>query len=369
MAFDFVFRTGMLFWNDAGDQKIYKSPIDEGNDKSIVIDEDLTICDGLAIDWIYNHVYWSDVGKKTISLTDFDGNMKKTLVTEYIEEPRALALNPLDGWMFWSDWGETARIERSGMDGSHRSVIIEKDIKWPNGLALDLIARRIFWVDAKLHIITSSDYDGMHRRTILFSTEFLRHPFSITVFEDFIYWSDWTKQSIFRANKFTGKEVQLIVSNQSIQHPMVLHIYHPYKQPDGINQCEAVNGRCSHLCLPSPKINSESPLISCACPDNLILTSDGLLCSKPVQYTLYDPDDLKLGVHEVRLTTGTILSIFLFSIILFMTILATCYKYSLRNKLKSISFYNPVYKKKSVDLFKLDKRQYLFITSIQEEIK
>lgn len=49
--------------------------------------------------------------------------MRKTLIKDRVQEPRAIALNPLDGWMFWTDWGDEARIERAGMDGSHRSVI------------------------------------------------------------------------------------------------------------------------------------------------------------------------------------------------------------------------------------------------------
>lgn len=61
---------------------------------------------------------------------------------------------------------------------------------------------------------------------------------------------------------------------------MVIHVYHPYRQPDGENHCQAVNGHCSHLCLPAPQINSRSPKISCACPDGLRLLADGLMCGE-----------------------------------------------------------------------------------------
>lgn len=61
---------------------------------------------------------------------------------------------------------------------------------------------------------------------------------------------------------------------------MVVHVYHPYRQPDGINHCAAVNGHCSHLCLPAPQINDKSPKISCACPNGLMLMSDGLMCAE-----------------------------------------------------------------------------------------
>lgn len=141
-----------------------------------------------------------------------------------------------------------------------------------------MIGKRVYWVDAKLHIVASCNYDGSGRRTILYSLDSLRHPFSITTFEDFIYWSDWDKQTIFRANKFTGKDVKAVIPLRSLQHPMVVHVYHPYRQSDGTNQCQAVNGHCSHLCLPAPRINSHSPLLSCACPDGLRLLSDGLMC-------------------------------------------------------------------------------------------
>lgn len=59
---------------------------------------------------------------------------------------------------------------------------------------------------------------------------------------------------------------------------MTIHVYHPYRQPDGVNHCQAVNGHCSHLCLPAPQINDHSPRISCACPTGLKLMSDGLMC-------------------------------------------------------------------------------------------
>lgn len=63
-----------------------------------------------------------------------------------------------------------------------------------------------------------------------------------------------------------------------IHNPMVIHVYHPYRQPDGNNHCQAVNGHCSHLCLPAPQINIHSPRISCACPESLRMLPDGLTC-------------------------------------------------------------------------------------------
>lgn len=68
---------------------------------------------------------------------------------------------------------------------------------------------------------------------------------------------------------------------------MTVHVYHPYRQPDGTNHCQAVNGHCSHLCLPAPQFNPNSPKITCACPTGLKLTADGLMCEEGQYQTCY----------------------------------------------------------------------------------
>lgn len=231
-------------------------------------------------------------------------------------------------WMFWTDWGIEPKIERAGMDGTHRQVIVSFEVRWPNGLTLDLVRKRVYWVskkikyiygfylnfllkkilitqvDAKLNVISACNYDGTDRRIILFSVETLKHPFSITTFEDWVYWTDWDKAAVFKANKFTGKDVQAVTAVQMVQisflkcykcfiiffitflclfyqqlsNPMVIHVYHPYRQPDGINHCAAVNGHCSHLCLPAPQVGPQAPRVSCACPQGLRLMPNGLMC-------------------------------------------------------------------------------------------
>lgn len=215
-ALDYVFRTGMIFWSDVSDQRIYKAPIDEGNERIAVVKDSQITADGLAVDWIYSHLYYSDTKHSAIAVTNFDGSMTKELIKDDLEIPRALALDPVHGFMYWTDWGSNPRIERAGMDGTHRQVIVNTNVKWANGLTLDLVLNRIYWVDAKLNIISSCNFDGSDRRVVLYSSEYLRHPFSITTFEDWIYWTDWDKAAVFKANKFTGEDIQAITAMRMV---------------------------------------------------------------------------------------------------------------------------------------------------------
>jgi len=38
--------------------------------------------------------------------------------------------------MYWSDWGDKAKIEKAGLNGVGRQVLVSDNIEWPNGITL-----------------------------------------------------------------------------------------------------------------------------------------------------------------------------------------------------------------------------------------
>ena len=135
--------------------------------------------------------------------------------------------------MFWTDWGEHAKIEKCGMNGDPktREALITENIMWPNALTIDYTIDRIWWADAKLHTIESSDLEGRRRQIIL--RQDINHPFALTLFHNFMYWTDWEhhRGSINRANKFNGRD--RFVLQESLYSPMGIHVYHRQRQPAG----------------------------------------------------------------------------------------------------------------------------------------
>lgn len=63
--------------------------------------------------------------------------------------------SPHSSYLYWTDWGEHAKLERSAMDGSDRVVLISNNLGWPNGLAIDMAGSQLLWADA--HTEVSSD--------------------------------------------------------------------------------------------------------------------------------------------------------------------------------------------------------------------
>ena len=106
--------------------------------------------DGLAIDWVGKNLYWCDKGSDTIEVSDLSGKHRSVLISNGLSEPRAIAVDPLGGYMFWSDWGNRPHIGRAGMDGSNQTIIIEEGLGWPNAIAIEFATKEIFFGDARL---------------------------------------------------------------------------------------------------------------------------------------------------------------------------------------------------------------------------
>ena len=135
--------------------------------------------------------------------------------------------------MFWTDWGKEPKIERAEMDGSNRSVIVRQNIRRPNGLTIDYSAEKIYWTDAKLFYIAKANFDGSNRERIFKTPSQCilanqAHPFALTLYENKIYWTDWTSRGIHTANKNSGMQCQMVWS--TTYKPMDIHAYEPKKQ-------------------------------------------------------------------------------------------------------------------------------------------
>ena len=119
---------------------------------------------------------------------------RTVLVWDDLELPRAIAVAPNDGIMFWTDWGTSyPKIERASMDGNpeSRKILVDTDLEWPNGLTLDYEKKLLYWVDASKKYIAVVDWNGNNRRSLFEESNYLHLPFALSVHRSELYWTDW----------------------------------------------------------------------------------------------------------------------------------------------------------------------------------
>ena len=135
-------------------------------------------------------------------------------------------------YVYWTDWGREPGIERISMDGdaTTRQHLISTNVVWPNALTLDYAQNKMYWMDAKLGRLEVANMDGSDRLLLILSN--LDSPFSMTNFEDKIYWTSWRKNEIKIASKFNEANIVKRVSSNHIS-PLGIKVFHPLQQPSG----------------------------------------------------------------------------------------------------------------------------------------
>jgi len=246
-----------------------------------------------------------------------------------VNQPREIALHIPHGLLFFTDWAhEMAAIVRVGMDGTHPTSIVKENLHWPNGITVDAVAERVYWSDAKHDLLESSKFDGTDRRQT--EVNVIRHPFSLAVFEDRLFWSDWDLKKIQSCHKVTGQQREYLFNDTKIE-PFGIHVYHPILEPVLDNPCK---GRpCSHLCL----MAHGGSTFTCKCPDGLVLGIDERTCVFLMKPTTPAPETTTVVAPAVaptmtkemqaqRLKIGLAVAIVL-CLILFGFVLACYYSY------------------------------------------
>uniref|UniRef100_A0A6Q2ZAT4 EGF-like domain-containing protein n=1 Tax=Esox lucius TaxID=8010 RepID=A0A6Q2ZAT4_ESOLU len=279
VALDMNIAAKDLYWSDLSQKKIYSTSMDLAADTThhrVVIDSDIEAPEGIAFDWVHGNIYWTDSIRSCISVATADGSRRKTLFQNGLTKPRAIVVDPHRNFMYWTDWGTPAKIEKGGLNGVDRAALVMDDIVWPNGITLDLLNQRLYWVDSKLHTLSSIDVQGGGRRTLIIDEDRLAHPLGLTVFEERVFWTDVSNNAILSANRVTGRDIKPVAEHLASPEDIVL--YHNLKQPTGRDWCKLANGGCEFLCLAAPRVYGNSPKYTCVCPDNMLLAKDMRKC-------------------------------------------------------------------------------------------
>ncbi|XP_069782270.1 pro-epidermal growth factor isoform X2 [Narcine bancroftii] len=228
LAFDYDPVQNKVYFAHAGLKQIEVANLD-GSECENLISNDVDLPQGLAVDWINRKLYWTDAGFSHIARSSLNGKYREVIVYEGVNKPRGIALHPLVKRLFWTACGTRPRIESSSLEGDNRLVIISSNLVWPSGITIDYQSDKLYWCDTKRSVIEMSDLHGFNRR-ILAQNEVAGHPFDVAVFEDHVWFTDWSKPSLMRVDKRTGHNRVRLRGN--MRRPSSIAVVHPMAKPD-----------------------------------------------------------------------------------------------------------------------------------------
>ncbi|KAL3871189.1 hypothetical protein ACJMK2_039205, partial [Sinanodonta woodiana] len=251
----------------------------------------------LAVDWISHNIYWTDQHYRWIvvqSLLGNDTTMYRVLIHDNLENPIGLALDPMEGLLFWSDCGRVPKIEVSSLSGKNRKWLVSSNLINPVSLEADYGTRRIYWVDPGRYTLESITYEGKERQILIRNGDrFLE----LAVYKDYLYVIDLVDSNVHFVNKTNGE--MLTKSWYGEEAYIAVTVFHPEAQPTLVTAF-CVNYGCEHICV------TEKGDASCLCRDGYTLNQDLKTCAVNNEYFhrgLVFSNDSSICVVDIQVLT------------------------------------------------------------------
>ncbi|XP_048364795.1 pro-epidermal growth factor isoform X2 [Sphaerodactylus townsendi] len=284
---DFHYEEGQVYWMDAQEGLLQRAHLDGSNQQAICYaGKDIS---GFAVDWINRGIYLAHYQKTTIEAIILDGNHSRILFKDE-HHPTSIAVDPGKRFLFWASNGDAGRIYRADLNGKEAWDVLRSTGKIKT-IALDFIDKRIFWIqygdDGTSHIGTC-DYDGGSVHLIKQAVR--NQLYDMCLFEDDMYYSESTG-TIWRANKYTGKDRVAINLQPSFPSPTEVLIVHPLKQPNfrtdakafEVRPCRTNRKSCkTRLCEHSSQTNQ------CKCSRGFTLSKNRQHCEDVNECALWN---------------------------------------------------------------------------------
>ena len=256
-----------LFWTDStpGRSVVEQKQLlhNSSGTAEIFIETGLENPQDITVEAASGLLFFTDAGKGQIAACSIETKYCTIISKEHLQL-RGIAVHAQKKLLFVTEWGSKPQIVRMNLDGSDRSTLVKSDIVWPNGVAVDASMNRVYWTDAQRDSIETVDIHGFDRRVVV---KDVYHPFGIVVFEDTVYWSDWHDYKLYSCNKFTGKDIKVLLEVPFRINGISHHHVYPIEHSSPCSKA-----KCSHICIPSTSSHT------CRCPQNMHLNFDAETC-------------------------------------------------------------------------------------------
>ncbi|KAL0116729.1 hypothetical protein PUN28_009973 [Cardiocondyla obscurior] len=268
-----VINEDYIYWSSIEDNSEIILRKFSFHDEEPIVTTGISRIGQIAVDWVTENIYFTDTNNDRIGVCNNNGTSCTVLING-LSSPLGIVVDPIKGQMYWSEmyWnsGANSRIAVAGMDGRNIRTLVIKDLISPKSLTIDYPNHRLYWINSRSRTVESVRLNGIDERQI--HHDIIHAPYSLAVFENMLYWSDWGSNTIQSCNKFSGKDWRILHRTQD-NKPYGISIDHSAIKAKINNPCQF--NTCSQLC-----IMNENKGYTCACTLDKELNADNRTCQE-----------------------------------------------------------------------------------------
>lgn len=94
-------KRGFMFWADWSQAPKIERAYMDGSERRSIIDSELGLPTGLAVDFDLKKLYWADAQQDRIEMCDFDGKRRTRVISQ---ASRSFGFTLTASYMYWTDW-------------------------------------------------------------------------------------------------------------------------------------------------------------------------------------------------------------------------------------------------------------------------
>ena len=233
---------------------------------------------GMAFDWFNSTLYLTISNRNMIgyvTLNTTDSSKWSIVELTSAANPKHIAIHSCYGVLFWTQWGgpSVIGVYSALKTGANRKLISpEGSVTLPLGVTVDELNDIVYWADVGSGKIWSSTLDGSKVSVAIGSAAM---PYSLALYDNFLYWSDYQLRGIYRVDITTMRGVETVLPGQvepAVFISMTMNSTYQ-KTQCGNDPCLVNNGGCPYNCT---RGIGNQPF--CTCPPGLFPANNRRSC-------------------------------------------------------------------------------------------
>ncbi|XP_071080721.1 multiple epidermal growth factor-like domains protein 10 [Haliotis cracherodii] len=177
-----------IYWSNLDTHSVSRLNLDGGNYMKLF---DVQKSQGIVLDPRSRILFYSDDRTAVIGKYHLKTRVEEVIVRSDLSRPHALAADTQRRKLYWSDIGNSPRIEVADYNGNDRETLVQSHLIWPTSLVLDKTGDNLYWVDehGSLNDVMALNLSTRTSRSILYTGR-RREFFDLDVYNDTLYFID-----------------------------------------------------------------------------------------------------------------------------------------------------------------------------------